>query len=240
MKDRSPTFIPGMDELIENGFPNSSINLISGPPGSAKSLFGIHYIHNGAKYTNEPGIFLSLEESRSNILKAARSYDIDLEAMEREGRIYIVDLGRLRMESSSSEEMDWKLVSFENLQDFIGNHLRSSHAVRLVIDSITAAGIYYSTEDQMRRELFRFCRFLRDSGITTILISETVDNRDTRYGIEEFISDSFIRLDYESTSGEYRRTITVRKMRFTKHDPMKHPFLIVENGIEVSPDEVIG
>jgi KaiC/GvpD/RAD55 family RecA-like ATPase len=108
------------------------------------------------------------------------------------------------------------------------------------LDSITAAGIYYSSGEEMRRELFRFSRFLRDSGITSIMISETVDGKDSRYGIEEFIADSFIRLDYESTTGEYRRTLTVRKMRFTKHDPLKHPFLIMENGIEVSPDEVIG
>jgi len=229
-----------MDELIENGFPHHTINLLSGPPGSAKSLFGLHYIYNGAKYANEPGIFLSLEESRANIMRAAQSYGMDLDAMEKSQLLYIVDLGKLRMESSSTEELEWSLVSFDTLQDFLKNHLKFSHAKRLVLDSITAAGIYYSSGEEMRRELFRFSRFLRDSGITSIMISETVDGKDSRYGIEEFIADSFIRLDYESTTGEYRRTLTVRKMRFTKHDPLKHPFLIMENGIEVSPDEVIG
>jgi len=240
MKDRSVTYIPGMDELIENGFPKASINLLSGPPGSAKSLFGIHYIYNGARYANEPGLYLSLEEGRSSIIKAASSYGMDLESMEKAEKLYIVDLGKLRMESSSMEELEWSLVSFETLQDFLKNHLNFSHAKRLVLDSITAAGIYYSSGEQMRRELFRFSRFLRESGVTSVLISETIDSKESRYGIEEFIADSFIRLDYESTAGEYRRTLTVRKMRFTKHDPLKHPFLIMENGIEVSPDEVIG
>lgn len=240
MRERSTTFIPGLDELVENGFPQHTINLLSGPPGSAKSLFGLQYIYNGAKYANEPGIFLALEESRDNIVRAAQNYGMDLEAMEKAQLLYIIDLGKMRMESSSMEELEWSLVSFETLQDFLKNHLAFSHAKRLVLDSITAAGIYYTSPEQMRRELFRFSRFLRDAGVTSILISETVDGRDSRYGIEEFISDSFIRLDYESTSGEYRRTLTVRKMRFTKHDPLKHPFLIMENGIEVSPDEVIG
>jgi KaiC/GvpD/RAD55 family RecA-like ATPase len=109
-----------------------------------------------------------------------------------------------------------------------------------VIDSITAVGIYYKTADLLRRELFKFSRFLKESGITTIIISETIEGRESRYGIEEFVADSLIRLDYESTEGEYRRTVTIRKMRFTKHDPLKHPFLIMDNGIEISPDEVIG
>jgi circadian clock protein KaiC len=240
VKDRSTTFIPGIDELIENGFPKDTINLLSGPPGSAKSLFGIQYVYNGAKYANEPGIYLSLEESRTNVIRAAQSYGMDLESLEKAQLLYVVDLGKMRMESSSMEELEWSLVSFETLQDFLKNHLSFSHAKRLVLDSITAAGIYYSSGEQMRRELFRFSRFLREAGITSILISETVEGKDSRYGIEEFIADSFIKLDYESTSGEYRRTMTVRKMRFTKHDPLKHPFLIMENGIEVSPDEVIG
>ncbi|MDG6225371.1 MAG: ATPase domain-containing protein [Candidatus Thermoplasmatota archaeon] len=239
MKDRVTTYIPGLDELIENGFPRATINLLSGPPGSAKSLFGLQYVYNGAKYANEPGIYMSLEESRSNLMRAASAYGMDLESMEQAGKLFIVDLGKMRMESSSIEELDWSLVSFETLQDFLKNHLNFSKAKRLVLDSITAAGIYYSNNEQMRRELFRFSRFLRDSDITSVIISETLEGRESRYGIEEFIADSFLRLDYESTSGEYRRTLTVRKMRFTKHDPLKHPFLIMDGGIEVSPDEVI-
>lgn len=240
MKDRVTTYIPGLDELIENGFPRATINLLSGPPGSAKSLFGLQYVYNGAKYASEPGIYMSLEESRTNLIRAASAYGMDLESMEQAGKLFIVDLGKMRMESSSIEELDWSLVSFETLQDFLKNHLNFSKAKRLVLDSITAAGIYYSSNEQMRRELFRFSRFLRDSDITSVIISETLEGRESRYGIEEFIADSFVRLDYESTTGEYRRTLTVRKMRFTKHDPLKHPFLIMENGIEVSPDEVIG
>jgi len=240
MKDRVTTYIPGLDELIENGFPRGTINLLSGPPGSAKSLFGIQYVHNGAKYANEPGIYISLEESRANIIRAGESYGMDLEALEKDEKLYIVDLGKMRMESSSAEELEWSLVSFETLQDFLRNHLNFSKARRLVLDSITAAGIYYSTSEHLRRELFKFSRFLSESELTTVLISETTEGKDSRYGIEEFISDGFIRMDYESTSGEYRRTMTVRKMRFTKHDPLKHPFLIMENGLEVSPDEVIG
>jgi KaiC/GvpD/RAD55 family RecA-like ATPase len=240
MTDRKATHIPGLDELINGGFPDGTINLITGPPGSAKSLFGVEYLYNGARFDDEPGIYLSLEESRESILRAANSYGLQLETFEKEGKAYLIDLGKMRVECSTAEELEWGLASFETLQDFLKNHLTFSGAKRLVLDSVTAVGVYYKSNELFRRELFKFSRFLRDSNITTILISETAGDGDSRYGIEEFIADSLVKLDYESASGEYRRTLTVKKMRFTKHDPLKHPFLIMENGIEVSPDEVIG
>jgi KaiC/GvpD/RAD55 family RecA-like ATPase len=240
MSERKATHIPGLDELINGGFPKGTINLITGPPGSAKSLFGVEYIHNGAKFDDEGGIYLTLEESRDSILRAASSYGIEFDNYEKDGKVYLIDLGKMRVECSTSEELEWGLASFETLQDFLSNHLSFSGAKRLVLDSVTAVGVYYKSSELFRRELFKFSRFLRDAGVTTILVSETTGAGDSRYGIEEFIADSLVKLDYESTSGEYRRTLTVKKMRFTKHDPLKHPFLIMENGIEVSPDEVIG
>jgi KaiC/GvpD/RAD55 family RecA-like ATPase len=240
MTDRKATHIPGLDELINGGFPDGTINLITGPPGSAKSLFGAEYLYNGARFDDEPGIYLSLEESRESIIRASSSYGMQFETFEKEGKAFLIDLGKMRVECSTSEELEWGLASFETLQDFLSNHLTFSGAKRLVVDSITAVGVYYKSHELLRRELFKFSRFLRDAKITTILISETAGDTDSRYGIEEFIADSLIKLDYESTSGEYRRTLTVKKMRFTKHDPLKHPFLIMDNGIEVSPDEVIG
>ncbi len=240
MNTRKATHIPGFDELVGGGFADGTINLITGPPGSAKSLFGVHYLVNGAHMDDEAGIYLTLEESRESILRAARGFSIDLESLEKEGKLFIVDLGKMRMECSSAEELEWGLASFDTLNDFLKNHLSFSGATRLVLDSVTAVGLYYKSTELLRRELFKFARLLKTSGLTSLMISELTSDGETRYGIEEFVADSLIKLDYESSSGEYRRTLTVKKMRFTKHDPLKHPFLVMDNGIEVSPDEVIG
>ncbi|MGA1866714.1 MAG: ATPase domain-containing protein [Thermoplasmatota archaeon] len=239
MTGRKATNIPGMDELISGGFPEGTINLITGPPGSGKSLFAMEFIHNGARFDNEPGILISLEESRDSIIRAASGYDIDLTSLEKEGKTYLIDLGRMRVECSASEELEWGLASFETLKDLIQNYISFSGAKRLVLDSVTAIEIYYSTSELFRRELFKFSRFLRHSGITTIIVSENNIGYSIGYGVEGFVADSLIEMDYEITAGEYHRTLTVKKMRFTKHDPLKHPFLIMENGIEVSSDEVL-
>lgn len=231
--------VSGIDELTKGGFPKGTITLLSGPPGSAKSLLGMQYIINGATQYDEKGLFIALEESRENILRAAGSYDMDIEKLEDAGMMQLIDFGDVRKETTTDDELALGIVNFRNLQDILIRIIKESGASRLVIDSIPAVGIYYSSTDELRRELFIFCRNLKDTGITTLMITEAVKDRETRFHMEEFVVDAILDLGYENVEGEYRRTLTIYKMRFTKHDPYKHPFLITGKGIEVDHVEII-
>lgn len=231
--------IEGLDELAGGGFPNETVNLLSGPAGSAKSLFGMQYVYNGAVDFNDTGIFITLEESRDSVLRAAKSYGMGLEELEKSGKLHLLDFGEIRTDIDMGQEIDLGVVSFKNLRDFLTKLIQKTNATRLVIDSISAIGLYYSNMDELRRELFAFCRFLKDQKVTSLLITEAVENHKTRFDVEQFVADSIISLGYENVDGEYRRTLTIYKMRFTKHEPYKHPFLITKTGIEIDSEEII-
>ena len=75
---------------------------------------------------------------------------------------------------------------------------------------------------------------------TVNLIAESPDAHAlTAHGVEQFIADSFVHLGLEEVKGELRRTLTVRKMRFTKHDTAKHPMYITPKGLAVAADEKV-
>ena len=236
---RVKTGIMGLDELAGGGFPDNTVNLIAGPAGSAKSLFGMQYVYNGAVEYDEPGVFITLEESRESVLRAAGAYGMELEKLEKEGKFHLLDFGEIRANIDIGEEMEMGVISFNNLKDFLEKHIKKTKANRLVIDSISAIGLYYSNMDELRRELFTFCRFLKAQNITSLLITEAIDSQKTRFDVEQFVADSIISLGYENVEGEYHRTITIYKMRFTKHEPYKHPFLITKTGIEIDHEEII-
>lgn len=236
---RLPTGIVGLDDLIEGGFPENTVNLVVGPTGSAKSLFGAQYIYNGAKYFDEKGIFLTLEESRENVLRAVRNFDMDFEGYEKEGKVNLIDFGEIRKSCDTEEELKGEIASLATIQNFLSNYVRTSGVKRVVVDSLSAIGLYYPRMENLRRELFRFCRFLKDIAVTSVLISETIGDDGLKFNVEHFVSDSVIMLGYENVNNEFRRTITIYKMRFTKHDPYKHPFLISKEGIEVWGNEQI-
>ncbi len=142
--------------------------------------------------------------------------------------------------SSSSATCRFKLSAAgavnENQSHFLD--IVKNNIDRLVIDSLSAMGLSYRSLRDLREELFLFSRFLHQTGVTSLLITESLENAGlTRWGFEQFIADSFVHLGMEETKGELRRTITVRKMRFTKHDTVKHPLRITGKGIVVEADE---
>lgn len=236
---RVPTGITGLDTLIEGGFAKDTVNLVVGPPGSAKTLFGAQFIYNGAKYYDEKGVFLALEESRDNVLRAISEFSPDFEDMVSEGKINLIDFGEIRKSCDTEEELKGEVASLSTIQKFLNNYINTSGAKRVVVDSLSAISLYYPMMNNMRRELFRFARFLKDKAVTSVLVSELITNDGRKFNVEQFVSDSVIMLGYENVNNEFRRTVTVYKMRFTKHDPYKHPFRISEEGIEVWPKEQI-
>ncbi len=236
---RVPTGIPGMDDLIEGGFPDGSVNIVSGPAGGAKSLFSMSYLYNGAKDYNQAGLYISLEESKDNLTRAMSSYGMNIAKLEDAGKLFIVDLGGMAREGVGyKEDLERKLVGFETLTNFVTVFLAATPVKRIVIDSVTAVGLYYKSVEELRQEMFRFVRFLKESKVTAVLITESMTQAGdtTRYGVEQFVADSFIVLSHEKKQGEFRRAISVLKMRMTKHDSGTHPFLITSTGIEVSSE----
>ncbi len=226
---RIKTGIDGLDDLVNGGFPEKTVHLIRGPTGSAKTLFGLQYIQEGVK-EGEKGLFLSVEESRDNMKRAVESFDLDWEPYEK-GEAYMIDYGEIRRGN-----LDESYLAFDELQEFLDNFLESDDIHRLAIDSISAVSLYYSSTEKLRRSLFEFCRFLKEKDIVTLLIAET---EKSDIGVEGFVTDSVINLGYEYFDGEFRRSLKISKMRFTRHDPYKHPFLIMNDGIDISVEEVL-
>lgn len=46
---RVKTGIPGFDELVAGGLPKESNILLTGIPGTGKTIFALQYLYNGAK-----------------------------------------------------------------------------------------------------------------------------------------------------------------------------------------------
>jgi circadian clock protein KaiC len=240
--------IPGLDELTCGGYPSGGIHIVSGPPGSGKSLLGLHFLVEGAKH-GETGIYISLEETQPNIHKSMTGFGLDEIAGDDRERVMVIDLTTMR---ESIDKMNWEpmtgslrgeaiqreVVSFRSLQAFLTNIFRIHTPKRIVIDSLVAVGLSYDKNSDMREDLFVFCAFLRREGVTSLLITESDDESGlkTRFNDEGFVGDSFIALGLEKIKGELRRSITVRKMRFTDHDTSQRPMFLGKGGITVKSD----
>lgn len=232
---RARTGVEGLDRLIQGGLPCGSVNLVAGPAGSGKTILATAFAYNGAARFQESAAYLALEESRESLQRAMSAFGMDLVAAEEAGTFVLVDLGAIRAGSSR----DGLAVGLPELEDFLRSCIASTHVRRVVVDSISGVALRVKSIPDLREEMFAFTRFLRDSGVTSLLVAESPDNgRLTRYGIEQFLADSFLHLSMEEVKGEFRRTLAVRKMRFTKHDTGKHPVHITRDGLVVAEERV--
>lgn len=238
--DKVPTGVLGLDKMTGGGLPRGTVNLVTGPTGCGKTLFGLGFVAHGATHLDEIGVYLTLEETRESLLRAAEGFDLDLRSLELQGNLVIVDMAHIREHHTAGEDARREVASLGAIQEFLSHYLDNYEAKRLVIDSITAAGIYTKDKDVLRQELFRLCNFLRERGITTVMITDFVEGKGlTKYDIEQFLADSFIVMELEDVGKGLRRSLIVRKMRYTDHDVERHPYIIRKGGIQVMHEEEI-
>ncbi|HEV8289588.1 MAG TPA: ATPase domain-containing protein [Candidatus Norongarragalinales archaeon] len=224
---RVKTGIPGFDELVEGGFPESSSVLVAGGPGCGKSIFCLEYLYNGAKLYGEPGVYITLEEGPHTLWWNMQRFKWDLLPLERENKLKIYKF-------EPSEDMAHDL---ENQTKRIVDKARELGAKRMVIDSITAFSFWLEDAAKIRYAMYLLIEELRKINCTTILTAETTGGKAamSRYGVEEFLTDGVVQLFFMPPN----RGAFVRKMRGTNHSKSVHPMSIADTGLGINPREEI-
>ena len=82
-----PTGIPGLDGLMEGGFDEGSVNLLSGKTGTCKSIFASQFIYCGATKHGDNGLYITTGENIGNIRKQASKFGWDFEGMEKKKKV---------------------------------------------------------------------------------------------------------------------------------------------------------
>src|SRR3954454_5166563 len=72
------TGIPGFDEITRGGLPARRPTLVCGTAGAGKTLFAMEFLVRGATLFNEPGVFMSFEESDEELATNVASLGFDL------------------------------------------------------------------------------------------------------------------------------------------------------------------
>ncbi|MDO8626841.1 MAG: ATPase domain-containing protein [Candidatus Diapherotrites archaeon] len=232
MIERVPTHIEGFDELIQGGLPKGSAVLVSGGPGSGKTIFCMQYIYEGAKH-GEAGLYVTIETNLKNILWDMQSFKWDINSMQEKNlmKVYRLHLTAVDSDEAIQEQIENELETIKTIVKEIG-------AKKLVIDSVSAFAFWIRNQAFLRHMLFEFVDALKELGCTTILISETRGEKMdfSTFGVEEFITDSVVMLYFIPP----HRALFIRKMRGTKHSQTPHPFEISDSGIKVRPrDEML-
>lgn len=86
-----PTGVEGLDDICQGGLPIGRSTLISGTSGTGKTVFSLHFLYNGIHHFDEPGIFVTFEESPRDIIRNASSFGWNLQELVDQGKLFILD-----------------------------------------------------------------------------------------------------------------------------------------------------
>jgi circadian clock protein KaiC len=227
---KTPSGIDGLDEITDGGFPKGRPILICGSAGCGKTLFATQFIVKGITEFNEPGVFMSFEETGKDLAKNVQSLGFDLDKLISANKLRI---DHVRVERSEIEETGE--YDLEGLFIRLGHAIDTIGAKRVVLDTIESLFAGISNVGLLRAEIRRLFQWLRDKGVTTIITGERGENTLTRQGLEEYVSDCVILLDFRVIDQIATRRLRIVKYRGSTHGTNEYPFLIDASGISVMP-----
>lgn len=219
--ERVPTGVPGFDVLVHGGFLKGGMYLISGQPGSGKTVFGnqmsFHHVANGGR-----AVYVTLlTETHARMLTHMSAFSFFRPEPIGDSLYYVSGYQMLQGGSLTT------------LLSLLEGVIRDQRATLLVLDGLAAVEESTDSELVVKEFLQRLHVYAEAHGCTTVLLTHTSPG--TRSRPEFTMVDGLV--DMGSRYFE-QRTVTeieVGKLRGSKHLRGKHNYEITDEGVVVHP-----
>ena len=232
---KSPTGIRGFDEITNGGLPQGRTTVVCGSAGSGKTLFAMEFLVRGATEFNEPGVFVSFEETEEELKQNVSSLGFDLEDLVAREKLFMDYVSIEPSDIVETGEFD-----LDGLFIRLGDAIETVGAKRVVLDTLEALFDGLPNPIILRAEIRRLFRYLKSKGVTAVTTAEQGDGSLTRHGLAEYVSDCVVQLDNRVNEQAATRRLRVVKYRGSRHGTNEYPFLIEQNGISVLPITSMG
>jgi len=226
--ERIPTGIPELDAVLRGGLIRQRVHLIEGRPGTGKTTLGLRYLIHGASI-GQRCLYLTLSESREELLATARSHGWSLDG------IAVEEIMPLPAETASAQTI--LLPTDTELSALVGriaDTIAESGAERVVIDSMVEVRLLARDSAHYRRQIIDLRQRLAGLDATVMMLDDlTSDGRE--YELQSAVHGVVTLEQLERSFGAARRRLRVVKLRGGDFQSGWHDYAIQKSEILVFP-----
>jgi len=245
MVKKISTGVPGLDELIDGGFPEGRVVLVIGGPGTGKTIMCGQFLYDGIYQNNENGVLVSLDESKEHFYSEMRQFGRDFQKAEDEQKFAFINATRMSQVSMLKEKLykeetrslRGKHLPVDKLLEDLRMRISGIHARRVAVDTLAALMYRFPDPIERRTAVLDLIGSLADLGVTSLVTTELGYLGLERNALEEeFLVHGVIMMQTLFSGATTTRAMQVEKMREAKVNPSLVPYSIGSNGVEVFPN----
>ena len=219
---RIKTGNPQADSILGGGFPENSINIVMGDPGTGKTIFAEQMLFHNAGGERPLLYITTLSEPLSKVVTYVQRFSFfDIDRIGKD--IQYEDLGRALSDHGADALLTW-------LDDAIKT--RSPRII--VIDSFRAIHDLALATHDMRAFMSRFAGLLSAYDVTAFLLGEYT-RADVGRLPEFAVADSIVELARQPLTARDERFFRVLKLRGSAYREGQHAFRITSHGLSLYP-----
>ncbi len=228
--ERISTGISNIDRQLQGGYPEGEAILVTGEPGTGKTIFAIQFLYN-ACMEGKRCVMIATEETPEKILIHSKILGIDLEPYTDEHQLSIIRLLEMRAANyggTVGAEGD-RFLHVNDLDNLA--HLIADDVEAVVVDNIGTFSIRMELQ-QFRDRLETLIYTLSMKKRTSLLIIDATAHKLT-HNIAEYSTYGTVKLLIKENpyTGNMERFMYIPKMRDTKLSLEPIPYDITGKGI---------
>jgi circadian clock protein KaiC len=213
-----------LDSILHGGFPNQSINILMGEPGSGKTILVERLIFANAEDANRPILyFTTLSEPLEKVVRYLQQFEFYDEDKITSGAIVYESIApELSGEGPSA------------LVKRIREAILTRSPKMIIVDSFKAIHDLSTSLPEMRRMLYEISSLLSAYDTTAFLVGEYSEDQLAQFP-EFAIADGVVELARRKHGTRDERYLRVLKLRGSKYSEGLHAFRITSKGLDVFP-----
>jgi len=229
-RDRVPTGISGLDEVLCGGLPANQLYLIQGKPGTGKTTLALQFLLEGVRQ-KERSLYITFSETHAELENVAKSHGWDL------SHIDILELSAISAQTSKETKntlFNPSEIELKRVIDLLLEKIAAVNPVRIVFDSVSELRLLAETSLKYRRQMLAFKEFFIHRKSTVLFLDDlTTEAGDVH--VQSIVHGVVLLEKFRAAYGVERRQVHIVKLRGVAFRGGTHDYLILHGGVKIFP-----